>query len=1353
VVDQAFAQRGVRLLVAVIMDDTRSADPYLMVEVLKVLLLFLRGNSDRMDSEIWSNANMAAERPTEGHLTPYFDNPNAFVERLSDLLLEARGMAADLLLAPDDNTPLRSELAGLIYQALLEACQADGALWDAITDHEDSMVDIHSKLLLDDDYILSERIARHIKLVCQEAGTARAVPNFYWRILWPALGYALEHRENSRPYFTLLVEVLNSDQITQSDQSGVQSLIETLLASLDAYEHHEASSLLIRDEGTAGLLQLLLASVKLLKKFTMQLGLDDLPCRLLRTLLFPRIDIPRARPLVDESSRTLVYDLIRSTFTSGTDYLDLLCITYDAMQTLPHDPTSRYPGAQDWLRFGSNSTGLTNLGMTCYMNSLLQQLFANLQFRKFILDEPVVDCQKQAVLAGLQSLFARMQSAIEPCANTTALAYALNVQIGVQEDVHTFYTTLLSQLEDNMPNQAQKTALTHFFTGKFVTQIKGECGHVSSRVEPFTELSITVKNKANLHDSLDEFVQGEPLEGANKYMCMTCTPGDRGRLVNAMKRTCLDEVPDSLTFCLKRFAFDNMQDGENKVNDRFDFPPEIDISMYKRDYLESPAETQDPDVFELVGVIVHQGSLGYGHYWSYVRVAGQPYDAPGAWLYVEDGITKQCTGGVKAIQQECSGGLAWDDGSERLDSGYVLFYQRRSYIAEANDVNKISKSLRASHGILPRVELPASLAAETEKENLWRTRIASLFEPQFNSFVLWLIGQFPSAIKARNLSAEAMETSEDEEESSPQPDIDNLNARMGDLVAHYALRVVLVDPFGETRLTGLVSGLTTILDAQPATALHVLKPFYMNDLAFNAIARNRNASVRATLLDFIHTCLNCLEAHHPRDYHNILDPIIRMHWSILVSVVEPMPSRWEEYLAFASRLAVQGPKETRMVLDMGYWNWTLGILYIHYDPGLRKLHSKLSTYLKNNGGADHSPLFGFLSDLLSDWVDLSVVYDDIIAAGGDRIRTHIGWSLTSAEIGSLFFLQEKNSSNLWILFLTMCTQCPTRGRSYKHYPPAKLIGYLASHEPLAPPVEQHMLVHFDYEEHSFLQLLWTALHFCMNRNDRQCKNVINTLSKNLVLWEGEEKRSIWFFREASKMAPVSVVESIPLWTLQKNFIFNKTASTRKATANWLADIVFNPDPLSDNSQLDASRIRSTRWLVKECVPLLENAYRTDLQRGRYDSMIEAMESAKQYLAALETEVNSRQTNAATTASADGIAEVEDDSPTDSGSSTTLPAATQPLGSLPQEVRVEYREAAALNQRLEDLLHELLDWEPTETALPTRPIGVRRSVEFDGAEELGIGAEGGLEVDEESDADPEMELGSSSFDDGASDEQN
>lgn len=75
----------------------------------------------------------------------------------------------------------------------------------------------------------------------------------------------------------------------------------------------------------------------------------------------------------------------------------------------------------------------------------------------------------------------------------------------------------------------------------------------------------------------------------------------------------MKDVPDNLIFHLKRFDFDMITMMRNKINDEFQFPEHIDMSPFKVEYLSEQDNEVEPDIFELVGVLVHSGTAESGH--------------------------------------------------------------------------------------------------------------------------------------------------------------------------------------------------------------------------------------------------------------------------------------------------------------------------------------------------------------------------------------------------------------------------------------------------------------------------------------------------------------------------------------------------------------------------------------------------------------------------------------------------------------------------------------------------------------------------------------------------------------------
>lgn len=100
------------------------------------------------------------------------------------------------------------------------------------------------------------------------------------------------------------------------------------------------------------------------------------------------------------------------------------------------------------LRASTNTpAGLTNLGATCYANSILQCLYMNKSFREGIFSvEPDV-LQQQPVLNQLARLFVQLHISKMAIVDSFPFVKTLELDNGVQQDSHEFLTLLLSLLE------------------------------------------------------------------------------------------------------------------------------------------------------------------------------------------------------------------------------------------------------------------------------------------------------------------------------------------------------------------------------------------------------------------------------------------------------------------------------------------------------------------------------------------------------------------------------------------------------------------------------------------------------------------------------------------------------------------------------------------------------------------------------------------------------------------------------------------------------------------------------------------------------------------------------------------
>lgn len=67
--------------------------------------------------------------------------------------------------------------------------------------------------------------------------------------------------------------------------------------------------------------------------------------------------------------------------------------------------------------------------------------------------------------------------------------------------------------------QLMSTTLGGCFSDQKICQ---QCPHRYSKDEPFSVLSVDIRNHSTLNESLEQYVKGELLEGADAYHCDKC---------------------------------------------------------------------------------------------------------------------------------------------------------------------------------------------------------------------------------------------------------------------------------------------------------------------------------------------------------------------------------------------------------------------------------------------------------------------------------------------------------------------------------------------------------------------------------------------------------------------------------------------------------------------------------------------------------------------------------------------------------------------------------------------------------------------------------------------------------------
>ncbi|XP_067944193.1 ubiquitin carboxyl-terminal hydrolase 9X-like [Watersipora subatra] len=667
--------------------------------------------------------------------------------------------------------------------------------------HPDTLQDLHKEKIWQEFIIDTILICknRYIRSTAEEQFhliASRTKQNFFISLLFlNEMKQVPQYANQSTQYFSLLCHLLNWAQLEQplnncetrlkAEIDWLKNAAETTISS---GVHSVNESLL---EGHLGLARELVFPLSSDRKkwYGSASEGSHLIKDLMEVFLLPASKVLLAKKLgmltdiaqshvtaICQTTNTInaAYDLLVALCTGCVDNLEL--ISYIITEMFHHGDDA---ALTEWeylppvgMRPAHGFVGLKNGGATCYMNSVIQQLYMVQEIRDGMLsieglsdeveegevkeplppkydqlypesDSKMIEGHRQAVEADdpsssgkpelsekayNHSVLKQVQIIFAHLARSKLQFYipkgfwkqfriqGEQVNLREQHDAFEFFGRLVDSCDEAMKTLDKEQLCSQVLGGSYADQkICKDCPHRYSQDQPFTALNLEIRNHQHLKESLEQYVKGDLLEGANAYYCEKCK-----KKVDTVKRMCVKRLPKMLAIQLKRFDYDWERECPIKFNDYFEFPREIDMEPYTvyglakmegENWVDEDEKSYADQAtqYRLTGVVVHSGQASGGHYYSYIKHSHSQYPDGAKWYKFDDGDVSECKmDDDEELKKECFGGEytgeVFDHMLKRMSfrrqkrwwNAYILMYERVQPTEKAMDESEETKETSSS---------------------------------------------------------------------------------------------------------------------------------------------------------------------------------------------------------------------------------------------------------------------------------------------------------------------------------------------------------------------------------------------------------------------------------------------------------------------------------------------------------------------------------------------------------------------------------------------------------------------------------------------------------------------------------
>ena len=191
----------------------------------------------------------------------------------------------------------------------------------------------------------------------------------------------------------------------------------------------------------------------------------------------------------------------------------------------------------------------------------------------------------------------------------------------ISRDAVAFTQELLNAINKSSSKNIVK--LTELVGGELANIYTTECGKSRQTFESFYFLRLSPsKTIKDLHQALHEFTKGSSMKSQWKTIKQDENGNDIISKENIDTNYCtrIKRLSNHFFVHLKRFTIDYKTMTNEKVKSYFSFPLELDMSPYlDTDHSSYP-------IYDLLGIIIHEGDSGDGHYYVILKNEIKVYD-------------------------------------------------------------------------------------------------------------------------------------------------------------------------------------------------------------------------------------------------------------------------------------------------------------------------------------------------------------------------------------------------------------------------------------------------------------------------------------------------------------------------------------------------------------------------------------------------------------------------------------------------------------------------------------------------------------------------------------------------------